>query len=115
MALHVGMVTVDPVVPPSLAGFWTAAVDMKAVAGHGALHFTLKGAGDLIVGLQRVSESTAGKNRVHVDLSIKDRAARVARPRRTGADVADDYQVPGSARSVLSDPDGTVFCVGAQE
>lgn len=115
MALHVGMVTIDSVGPRSLADFWTAALDMKVVADHGGAYLMLKGAGDLIVGLQRVSEPTAGKNRVHLDLSTKDRAAEVARLRGIGADVVDEHQVPGFAWTVLSDPDGNVFCVGAEE
>jgi predicted enzyme related to lactoylglutathione lyase len=115
MALHVGMVTIDSVDPRSLADFWTAALDMNVVADHGGEYLMLKGAGDLIVGLQRVSEPTAGKNRVHLDLSTKDRAAEVARLRGIGADIVDEHQLPGFAWTVLSDPDGNVFCVGAEE
>lgn len=115
MALHVEMVTIDSVDPRSLADFWTAALDMDVVADHGGEYLMLKGAGDLTIGLQRVSEPTAGKNRVHLDLSTKDRAAEVARLRGIGADVVDEHQLPGFAWTVLSDPDGNVFCVGAEE
>jgi hypothetical protein len=115
MALHVGMVTIDSVDPRGLADFWTSALDMKVVADHGGEYLMLKGAGDLIVGLQRVSEPTAGKNRIHLDLSTKDRATEVARLRGIGAGVVDEHQVPGFAWTVLCDPDGNVFCVGAEE
>jgi predicted enzyme related to lactoylglutathione lyase len=115
MALRIGMVTIDSVDPRSLAAFWTAALDMNVVADHGGEYLMLRGAGDLIVGVQRVSEPTAGKNRVHLDLSTKDRMAEVARLRGIGADVVDEHQLPGFAWTVLRDPDGNVFCVGAEE
>jgi predicted enzyme related to lactoylglutathione lyase len=115
MALHIGMVTIDSVDPRSLADFWTAALDVKVVADYDGGYLMLKEAGDLIVGLQRVSEPTAGKNRVHLDLSTKDRTAEVARLCRIGADLVEDHQLPGFAWTVLSDPDGNVFCVGAEE
>jgi len=115
MALHIGMVTIDSANPRSLADFWTAALDLKVVADYDGEYLMLKGAGDLVVGLQRVSEPTAGKNRVHLDLSTKDRAAEVERLRGIGAGVVDEHQMPGLAWTVLTDPDGNAFCVGAEE
>jgi predicted enzyme related to lactoylglutathione lyase len=115
MALHIGMVTIDSANPRSLADFWTAALDLKVVADYDGEYLMLKGAGDLVVGLQRVAEPTAGKNRVHLDLSTKDRAAEIERLRGIGAGVVDEHRLPGFAWTVLTDPDGNVFCVGAEE
>jgi len=33
----------------------------------------------------------------------------------TGASVVEEHNIPGYAWTVLADPEGTVFCVGAPE
>jgi len=115
MALNVGMVTIDTADPRALSEFWSAALNMKVVSDFDGEYLILKGAGDVAIGLQKVPEPKTGKNRVHLDLSAQDRAAEVQRLVSLGAGVVEDHDMPGYAWTVLADPDGNVFCVGAEE
>jgi predicted enzyme related to lactoylglutathione lyase len=115
MALNVGMVTIDTGDPRALSAFWSAALDMKMVSDFDGEYVILKGAGDVAIGLQKVPERRSGKNRVHLDLSTQDRAAEVRRLVALGATVVEEHGMTGYAWTVLSDPDGNVFCVGAEE
>src|SRR5215467_13792722 len=115
MALSIGMVTIDTHDTQSLSEFWIAALDMKVEADFDGEYMVLKGADDVRLGLQRVPEPKQGKNRLHLDLSTKDRAAEVERLRGLGASVVEEHGMTGFAWTVLSDPHGNVFCVGAEE
>lgn len=48
-------------------------------------------------------------------LSTKERAAEVEPLRGIGASVVDEHRLPGCAWTVLTDPGGSVFYVGAEE
>ncbi len=117
MALRANMVTIDCADPRALAGFWTQALDYTVVADFGGGYLLLRGASDdaLTLGLQRVPEPRTGKNRVHLDLRTDDRPAELARLTDLGASVVDEQHLPGFGWSVLTDPEGNVFCVGADE
>ncbi len=67
--------------------------------------------GGLSLGLQRVPEPRAGKNRVHIDLGAEDREQEVKRLVALGATEQAQHEVPGFAWTVLSDPEGNEFCV----
>ena len=68
----------------------------------------------MIVSLQRVPEPRVGKNRVHLDLN-GNRATEVPRLVSLGARVIEEHEVPGTAWTVLADPEGNVFCVGEDD
>ena len=101
MALSIGMVTIDCSDPQSLAGFWTAALDTTVAGDYG--DFVLL-TGTPALGLQRVPEPRAGKNRVHLDLYTDDRGAEVARLTALGAAVLAEGHAPGLWWTVLADP-----------
>jgi predicted enzyme related to lactoylglutathione lyase len=73
---------------------------------------TLSGDGPSLT-LQRVSEPKRGKNRMHVDLLVRDLHAEVARLQGLGASAV----TPGPREEfgqrwfVLADPEGKEFCV----
>jgi predicted enzyme related to lactoylglutathione lyase len=115
MTMTLGMITIDCVEPHELAPFWTAALKTEVVQDFSG-HFLILApwAGGPAIGLQRVPEELAGKNRVHLDLHTTDRAAEVERLIGLGATVVDEQKVPGMAWTVLADPAGNVFCVGEQ-
>ncbi len=110
MALSIGMVTIDCSDPQSLAGFWTAALDTTVAGDYG--DFVLL-TGTPALGLQRVPEPRAGKNRVHLDLYTDDRGAEVARLTALGAAVLAEGNAPGLWWTVLADPECNEFCVGS--
>ena len=75
-------------------------VVLKPVSGEG-----------ITIGLQKVPEERAGKNRVHVDWHSDDREAEVERLVKLGATVRAEESVPGLTWTVLADPEGNEFCV----
>ena len=107
-----GMITIDCADPSGLARFWTAALGTTVAHDYG--EFVMLAAppeGGLPLGLQRVPEPRAGKNRVHVDFGGADRRAEVKRLVELGAEEVAEHEVPGLAWTVLTDPEGNEFCV----
>jgi predicted enzyme related to lactoylglutathione lyase len=115
MALTAETVTIDCTDPKRLAEFWCAALGYEVEADFGGEYLRLRGKTGTPVALQRVPEPRVGKNRVHLDLQADDRTAEVSRLLGLGATVVAEHSVPGWGWSVLADPEGTVFCVGAAE
>jgi predicted enzyme related to lactoylglutathione lyase len=115
MAIRMGMITIDCADPQGLAEFWTAALGTKVANDYGEFVMLAAPEGGLPLGLQRVPEPRAGKNRVHIDFGGDDRGAEVKRLVGLGAKEVAEHQVPGLAWTVLTDPEGNEFCVSARE
>jgi predicted enzyme related to lactoylglutathione lyase len=116
MNLTIGGITIDSAEPRQLAEFWTKALDMDVVFDADGWFVQLRSRGggpDVYVGLQKVQEKRAGKNRVHLDLATGDRQAEVARLESLGATVGETHEMPGLTWTVLQDPEGNEFCVGS--
>ena len=111
MAILMGGVTIDCATPQKLAAFWSAALDVTDIQDHGEYVVIPMDGGYL--GLQRVPEGRAGKNRMHMDFRADDRAGEVARLVGLGATEVEEHAVPGLAWTVLRDPEGNEFCVGS--
>jgi hypothetical protein len=60
---------------------------------------------------QEVAEPKVGKNRVHVDLTSRDRSLEVARLVLLGASVEADFV----DHTVMADPQGNEFCLYDQD
>ena len=115
MTMTMATVTIDCAEPRALVEFWTKALDYEVKADMDGF-FVLLGpkTGDGTgIGLQKVAEPKAGKNRVHVDFSAEDRPAEVARLVALGAKEQEEHTVPGLTWTVLTDPVGNEFCVGS--
>lgn len=113
MGLGIGMVTIDCTDPQGLAEFWTAALGVSIQGDYGDFVFLARpDDGGPMLGLQRVPEPGAGKNRVHVDLAGGPLATEVPRLVELGATVIDEHQMPWLTWTVLADPEGNEFCVG---
>ena len=86
MALQMAMVTIDCADPRKLAEFWTAALGTAVAQDFGGEFLFLNPPeGGLSLGLQRVPEERAGKNRVHIDFGSQDREEEVKRLVELGA------------------------------
>ena len=110
MGLTVGMVTIDCTDPQQLARFWSAALGVEIQADYGDYVFLQRPAdGGPMLGLQRVPEPRAGKNRVHVDVSGPDVRAVEARVVALGGSRAAGYDDGGFL--VMADPEGNEFCI----
>ena len=110
-------VVVDCASPAALGTFWAAALGYLM---HGPTP-TVEDAFVAIIdplgvgpelGFQRVPEPKVGKNRVHLDLRVTDRAAEVARLVALGATSGTTYH--DGAWTVMADPEGNEFCVVAR-
>ncbi|SER95655.1 VOC family protein [Actinokineospora terrae] len=118
MTIGIAGVTIDCADPRTLAAFWTRALGFEVAQDFGGEFMFLGPAGArqgeaVFVGLQRVPEERAGKNRVHLDFTTADRAAEVARLVDLGAVEVGAHDVPGLSWTVLQDPEGNEFCVGS--
>ncbi|MFL6125053.1 VOC family protein [Actinophytocola sp.] len=114
MNLDLGGITIDCTDPHALAEFWTHALDLE-VAHAGDEYVQLVSRADRsrpYLGLQKVPEAKAGKNRVHLDLATNDPDGEIARLVALGATAGDKYEEPGLRWTVLFDPAGNEFCVG---
>ncbi|MEU5693975.1 VOC family protein [Actinosynnema sp. NPDC020468] len=116
MALDIGMITIDTRDPRRLAEFWTRALGVRVEHDWG--EFLVLGRareGGVQLGLQQVADPVEGKNRLHFDAHVADRAAEVRRLVELGATEVAEHAVPGLRWTVLADPDGNQFCVGQPE
>ncbi|WP_319449616.1 MULTISPECIES: VOC family protein [unclassified Mycobacterium] len=112
MTLDIASVTFDCSDPDGLAAWWAAAAggDVNAVA-PGEFVLVARPGGPALA-FQRVPDPTPGKNRVHLDFSVADMDAEVARLVSLGATetgrngFGDDFHWV-----VLADPAGNAFCV----
>ncbi|MGH3763496.1 VOC family protein [Actinophytocola sp.] len=113
--MKLNMVTIDCADPRSLAEFWTKALDLEVGFDADGWFMQLRAPADPTqpyLGLQKVPEERAGKNRVHLDFSTADREAEIDRLVALGATRGADHTVPGLTWTVLQDPEGNEFCVG---
>ena len=67
--------------------------------------------GGLTVYLQRVPEKKTSKTRVHVDLTVTDVSAALARVEALGGRALRDFVEPSERFAVVADPDGNEFCL----
>jgi catechol 2,3-dioxygenase-like lactoylglutathione lyase family enzyme len=112
MSLGVDMVMIDCADPQQLAVFWSAALGQPVELDLGDFVLLARPAGGPRLGLQRVPEPRAGKNRVHIDLAGGPRSAEVPRLTSLGATVLGEHEVPGLNWTIMADPEGNEFCVG---
>jgi predicted enzyme related to lactoylglutathione lyase len=116
MTFNIDMITIDTTDPRRLAEFWTKALEMSVQHDSGGEFVLLAaaGGGGLRFGLQRVTDPTPGKNRMHFDAHVTDRVAEVRRLVDLGATEVAEHTIPGLTWTVLADPEGNQFCI-AQE
>ena len=106
-------VVVDCLDPEPLARFWAALLDCEIASSSGAwVALASTAPGHPRVAFQKVPETKAGKNRLHLDVWVDDiRAATVEAEalgaRRIGALVEDSDE----PFQVLADPAGNEFCL----
>lgn len=115
MNLTIGGLTLDCADPRALARFWTEALGLEIAfdaEGYFVQLTSPTNPGQPYLGLQKVPEARAGKNRMHLDLGTDDRAGEVERLVALGASRGEEHSVPGLTWTVMRDPEGNEFCVG---
>ena len=115
-------IVVDSLHPADLARFWAAALDGYEIRAYdqaeierlAALGFTpdtdptvaLDGPGPTLF-FQVTTVAKRARNRVHLDVRTRNRAAEVARLEALGARIRDEH----GYHTVMLDPEGNEFCV----
>lgn len=115
MKLTMESVTIDCAEPRALAEFWTQALDLEVAFDADGYFMSLRSRtnpSQPAIGLQKVPEDKATKNRVHIDFMTDDPDGEIARLVALGAVTGDKHEVPGLTWTVLADPAGNEFCVG---
>ena len=110
-------VAIDCADPLSLAHFWAAVLGtgIEAPIGDGTHYVDLVPApGIPIMRFQRVPEPKLTKNRLHLDLSVRDldeacASVEALGGRRVSGQAVTEY---GYVWTVMRDPEGNEFCVG---
>ena len=110
-------IAIDCTDPLELARFWAAVFGtaIESPIGDGTHYVDLVPVpGSPILRFQRVPESKVTKNRVHLDLSVRDLSEACARVEALGGRRMLEQAVieNGYAWIVMQDPEGNEFCVG---
>ena len=112
MSARLANITFDCSDPVATATFWSAVLDRPVEPGASPFFAMLGGEPNWF--FIKVPEPKTAKSRVHVDLAAADREAEVARLVELGATVVADKDEWGHRWTVLLDPEGHEFCVGAE-
>jgi predicted enzyme related to lactoylglutathione lyase len=105
-------VTVDTTDPERLAAFWSALLEVPIEHRSDIeIHLARQPNRGVAVAFQRVTDPTAGKNRLHLDLLVKDLPAARRRAIELGANEVEEHKRDGFHWLVAADPDGNRFCL----
>ncbi|HEY3681614.1 MAG TPA: VOC family protein [Streptosporangiaceae bacterium] len=98
--------------PDALAPFWAAALGYETGPAGGVYRGLRDPRGHWpTMLLQRVTDPKVGKNRMHLDIRVRDMDPELARLRGLGATVVrGPFDDDGWLTAVLADPAGNEFC-----
>jgi predicted enzyme related to lactoylglutathione lyase len=114
MSAKIGYLVIDSIDPSRLAPFWCGllGVSVDTTIGEGEFLLLTPTEEGLTVGFQRVAETKAGKNRLHLDLVVDDLDATTADVERLGGrwlEPGNTRELEGFQWRVLADPEGNEF------
>ena len=106
------VLTLDVADLDSQTAFWTAALRYRVDGGVAQYRALVDedGTGPKML-LQQVDESKSAKNRLHLDLHVKDVEAEAARIEALGATRVGRVDEFGFFWIVMNDPEGNEFCI----
>jgi catechol 2,3-dioxygenase-like lactoylglutathione lyase family enzyme len=105
-------VAVDTTDPDKLAEFWSLLLEVPIEhRTDQEVHLARQPHRGVAVAFQRVPDPTEGKNRVHLDLLVKDLASARTRALDLGAGEIAEHTRDGFHWLVVADPDGNQFCL----
>jgi hypothetical protein len=113
MTLSLGMITCDSTDPVPLASWWAEQVGGQVADPYGGAYLLVSG-GPVVLAFQKVDDPTAGKNRLHLDLTAADLDTEVDRLLAAGAGLVERRGDESFRWVTLTDPDGNEFCVAGQ-
>lgn len=112
----VGTIMIDCNDMDAMVSFWSRALGLEEKARFPSYVWLNRlSEGGPSLAFQKVSEPRVGKNRIHLDIGAADPAAFIEHVISLGGSKVEDHEHDGFAWSVLSDPEGNVFCVSPAE
>jgi predicted enzyme related to lactoylglutathione lyase len=114
MPASVGFLVIDSQDPERITPFWCSLLDVEVDTTFGEGQFVvLKPTKDgLTVGFQRVPEPKAGKNRLHLDLTVEDLDESTAEIEGLGGrwmEAGTTRELEGFMWRCMADPEGNEF------
>jgi hypothetical protein len=119
MAIRVGNITIDCDDVMRVAHFWSAALERPLDDGASEWFASIGGKDpdrtELAWYFGKVPEAKAAKNRMHVDV-FDDSPDAIDRLVELGANILEQHELGWANHrwTVLQDPEGNEFCVGAK-
>jgi predicted enzyme related to lactoylglutathione lyase len=111
-------IVIDSVDPAKIAPFWCALLGVQE-RGWFTEDYLLLSDGDGIapkIAFQRVPEAKSVKNRLHVDIGVKDIDAALAQVLELGGSVvSEERELNGARWRVMADPEGNEFCLALDD
>lgn len=99
----------------SMTEFWSAMTGFEKVWGNDTYNFLQHpDARRPGIVMQKVPEKPSAKTRIHIDLDAvgaADEEAAIAEAVSLGASVVKSYEEVGARWTVMTDPEGNVFCI----
>ncbi|WP_109472793.1 VOC family protein [Ornithinimicrobium cavernae] len=115
MTLSIGMITTDTTDAEGLAAWWAQQTGAEIAETNDGWFVIVRGGGlPVWLAFQKVEEVTAGKNRLHLDLTTTDLDAEVDRLLDAGATLVARRGDEHFRWATLADPHGNEFCVSGQ-
>ena len=110
---RISHVMIDAIDPEAVARFWAALLrtEIGSRFDDGRFVFLAGGEHGPAVGIQRVPEAKATKNRVHVDVEVDDLEQMTRWVRQHGGSRVADHQAAGIRWRIMADPEGNEFCL----
>ena len=91
--------------------FWMAVLGVESTGGDHRYLWLKEQPGALSIILQKVPEPKTAKNRVHIDLRVKDLDSALERVKALGGRMVRYVEEPGERFIIVADPDGNEFCL----
>lgn len=109
----IGHITIDCKDPGSLAEFWATVFGVDITDNWGDFIRLAPGQGGIQMAFAKSDDDLSGKNSIHLDISVPDSEAEVARLEGIGAEVHAVHSVGDFTWTVMTDVGGNQFCVSA--
>jgi predicted enzyme related to lactoylglutathione lyase len=105
-------VTIDAADPQRIADFWSTLLEVEIEeVDEDEIRLARQPKRGVGVAVQRVAAPTPGKNRIHLDLLVRDLPTAAARAIALGGLPLDRHQRDGYRWQIIADPEGNQFCL----
>jgi len=116
ISARVAAIMVDCNDVEAMVAFWGEVLGLESKGRHGDyVWMSSVSENGPALAFQQVPEPRTGKNRLHLDVTTSDPEAVIAMVIELGGSRVEDHEMQGFGWTVLSDPEGNVFCVAGAE